>query len=187
MFYNIAQVPNVSGAYDCTHIPILNPCGEDGERFVNRKGFYSLNVQLVSNAEMFITNSVARWPGSTHDSSIFTNSQLGQKVEAGQYRGCCLLEDGGYARSSYMITLLRNPVSRAEHNNNLAHAQTRGVIERLFSILKARFPRLKYCLCNKLNNIMAIVMARKEKNQVPDDENDESFHDDMGISKETNE
>ena len=29
-------------------------------------------------------------------------------------------------------------------------------------------------------------MARKETNPVPDDENDESFHDDMCISEETN-
>ena len=54
MFYNIAQFPN--------------------------KDFYSLNVQVVSNAEMFITNIVARWAGSSHNSRIFTNSQLGPKM-----------------------------------------------------------------------------------------------------------
>ena len=49
MFYNIAQFPNVIGTIHCTHIPIVNPCGEDGARVVNRKGFYSLNVQVVSH------------------------------------------------------------------------------------------------------------------------------------------
>ena len=38
MFYNIAQFPNVIGAIDCTHIPIVNARGEDGARVVNRKG-----------------------------------------------------------------------------------------------------------------------------------------------------
>ena len=140
MFYNIAQFPNIIGTIHCTHIPIVNPCGEDGARVVNRKGFYSLNVQVVSNAEMFITNTGACWPGSSHDSRVFTNRRLGPKLEAGQYRGCCLLEDGGCACTSYMMTPLRNPVSEAERNYNITHAQTRFVIEHLFGILKARFP-----------------------------------------------
>ena len=87
-------------------------------------------VQVVSNAEMVITNIVARWPGGSDDSRIFTNSQLGQKLEAGQYRGCCLLGAGRYACTSYMMTPLRYPASEAERNYNLAHAQTRGVLER---------------------------------------------------------
>ena len=55
-----------------------------------------------------------------------------KKMEA----GCCLLGDGGYActTTSYMMTPLRNPVSDAEWNCNLAHAQIRGVTERLFGL-----------------------------------------------------
>ena len=43
--------------------------------FVNRKQFYSINVQAVCDSDAFITNIVARWPGSTHDSRNFAGEQ----------------------------------------------------------------------------------------------------------------
>ena len=48
--------------------------------FVNRKPFYSINVQAVCDSDAFITNIVARWPGSTHDSRIFENSNITDKL-----------------------------------------------------------------------------------------------------------
>ena len=68
-FYRRAGFPGVIGAIDCTHVPITNPGGENGELFRNRKGYCSINVQVVCDDQARITNVVARWPGSTHDSS----------------------------------------------------------------------------------------------------------------------
>jgi len=45
-FYAIAQFPGVLGSIDCTHIPILSPGGELAEIYRNRKGYFSLNVQM---------------------------------------------------------------------------------------------------------------------------------------------
>jgi len=45
-FYNIARFPSVIGCIDCTHIRIVNPGGNNGEVFRNRKGWFSLNVQV---------------------------------------------------------------------------------------------------------------------------------------------
>lgn len=70
-FYEIAHFPGVVGAIDCTHIRIICPDKENAMAFINRKLFYSINVQAVCDSEAFITNIVARWPGSTHDSRIF--------------------------------------------------------------------------------------------------------------------
>jgi nuclease HARBI1 len=61
----------VDGAIDCTHIPILNPGCDQGENFRNRKGIFSINVQIVSGPRCEILDIVARWPGSVHDSRIF--------------------------------------------------------------------------------------------------------------------
>ncbi|XP_011705880.1 PREDICTED: putative nuclease HARBI1 [Wasmannia auropunctata] len=72
-FYNIAAFPRVIGCMDCTHV---HTCGENAELFRNRKDYFSLNVQAVCNSNLEITNVVARWQGSVHDSTIFNNSRL---------------------------------------------------------------------------------------------------------------
>ena len=57
------------------------------------------------------TNIVARWPGSTHDSFIFTGSQIGQQLNA-QHQ-CLedgfLLGDSGYPCKPYLMTPYLNP------------------------------------------------------------------------------
>lgn len=45
-FFNIANCPNIIGAIDCTHCKIKNPGGDNQLTFINRKGYYSLNVQV---------------------------------------------------------------------------------------------------------------------------------------------
>lgn len=45
-FYTIAKFPKVIGAVDCTHIKIQSPGGDDAEIYRNRKGVFSLNVQV---------------------------------------------------------------------------------------------------------------------------------------------
>lgn len=42
-------MPGVGGCIDCTHIKIQNPGGLHGEVFRNRKGWFSLNVQVNIN------------------------------------------------------------------------------------------------------------------------------------------
>lgn len=49
-FFQIAHFPNVIGAIDCTHVRIKCPAKKVGHEmaghYINRKGFYSLNVQV---------------------------------------------------------------------------------------------------------------------------------------------
>lgn len=47
-FMERTQFPGVIGALDCTHIGIIKPDMEE-HNFLNRKGFHSKNVQIVSN------------------------------------------------------------------------------------------------------------------------------------------
>ena len=47
-FYKEHDFPQCVGAIDGTHIPIKQPV-ENGADFINRKDFYSLNVQAVCN------------------------------------------------------------------------------------------------------------------------------------------
>lgn len=80
-FYQIARFPGVTMAMDCTHIPISSSRGEQAELFRNRKGWMSINVQLIVGPNMEMYDVVARWPGSVHDSRIFQNSRASELIE----------------------------------------------------------------------------------------------------------
>ncbi|RZB40476.1 DDE Tnp 4 domain containing protein, partial [Asbolus verrucosus] len=58
-FYLIEQFLNVIGAIECTPIRIQSPAGDNAEVFGNRKGYFSVNVQIVCNAHQRIRNIIA--------------------------------------------------------------------------------------------------------------------------------
>lgn len=49
-FYQLSRFPTVIGAIDCTHVRIKCPAKTVGQEmaghYLNRKGYYSLNVQV---------------------------------------------------------------------------------------------------------------------------------------------
>ncbi|XP_071207696.1 putative nuclease HARBI1 isoform X1 [Salvelinus alpinus] len=134
-FYRIAGFPNVIGAVDCTHIRIKAPSGAHEADFVNRKSFHSINVQMVCNADCVISNVVAKWPGSVHDSRIFRASEIYQCLSQGEFSGV-LLGDRGYGCQPFLLTPFTDP-QEAQQAYNHAHARTR--VEMTFGLLKARF------------------------------------------------
>ena len=83
-FYRIAAFPGVTAAIDCTHVPIESPGGPDAELFRNRKGYFSLNIQMACDSKLNILSLVAQWTGSVHDSRIFLNSSLCAKFEGNE-------------------------------------------------------------------------------------------------------
>lgn len=91
-FYIINQMSAIVGCIDGTHIKISGQGGEHAEMFRNRKQFFSLNIQVIGNYDLKIQNIVARWPGCTHDSYIFDNSNIKNRLEAGEFHPGVLLE-----------------------------------------------------------------------------------------------
>ncbi|XP_037502340.1 putative nuclease HARBI1 [Rhipicephalus sanguineus] len=57
--YAMARFPGVSGCIDCTHVPTKNPGGEDAEVFRNRKGYFSINVQIKTSSVPIIITACA--------------------------------------------------------------------------------------------------------------------------------
>ena len=157
-FYDIGHFLGVIGAIDCTHVRIICPNKENAMAFVNRKQFYSINAQAVCDSDAFITNIVARWPGSTYDSRIFENSNIADKLRDGALDGI-LLGDNGYACRAYLLTPVLKPKNAGEVRYNTAHRRTRCVIERCFGILKRRFPCLHLGLGTALANTLVIIVA----------------------------
>ena len=175
-FWGIATFPGVVGAIDCSHIRIKNPGGEDSQRYINRKGWHSLNCQYVGNANLKITNIVARWHGSVHDSRIFHESQLKQKFERNEYKGI-LLGDSGYPCLSYLMTPVLHPTTAPQRAYNESQIQTRNTIERLFGVLKRRFPCLHFGLRVHLQTSMSVIVATAVLHNIARDLQEQDFDD----------
>jgi hypothetical protein len=77
---------------------------------------YSINVQAVCDSNLIIKNVVCRWPGWSHDYTIFRNSRLRAYLENRIYgEGSVVVGDSGYRLKSYNITPLANPRTAAEN------------------------------------------------------------------------
>ncbi|XP_061192915.1 putative nuclease HARBI1 [Saccostrea echinata] len=141
MFHAIAGFPGVLGCVDGTFIRIQTPT-ENEPDYVNRKGYHSLNVMMTCDANFMVTNCVAKWPGSCHDSRVFRESVLCQQFENGQHNGI-LLGDSGYPCRTYLMTPYNNTNDvRYRERYNSALCRTRVLIEQTYGILKRRFPCL---------------------------------------------
>ena len=70
-------------AVDETHIPKSCPKISSSDYFCY-KHYYSINVQAVCDYRGLFMDVDCRWPGSTHDSKVFTNSSLNKKIMKGE-------------------------------------------------------------------------------------------------------
>lgn len=136
------QFPGVIGAIDCTHIAILKP-NEEEHAFVNRKGYHSLNVQIICDADLRILAINSNFPGSNHDSFIWRQSQIRdfllQNFHNGMRRSW-LIGDSGYPLEPTLLTPFLNPEEGSpEATFNFAHIRARNCIERCIGVLKMRF------------------------------------------------
>ncbi|KAG7300757.1 hypothetical protein JYU34_015086 [Plutella xylostella] len=157
-FHEIRNFPTVIGCIDCTHIRIRKYGSDAAQYYINRKGYYSLNVQVVCDATLQIMDLVARWRGSTHDSRIFTESSIKQRFERREFRGR-LLGDSGYRLEPYLFTPITRPQNVAEEHYSEAHISTRNTIERCFGVWKQRFQCLLHGMSVKMENIKPTIVA----------------------------
>ncbi|XP_041455631.1 putative nuclease HARBI1 isoform X1 [Lytechinus variegatus] len=157
-FFQYCDFPGVVGAIDCTHVPIRCPGGENAQRFINRKGRFSVNVQAVCNHNGLLINLVARWPGGTHDSRIFRECQLKENLERESHEEKWLLGDSGYPCQPYLMTPIQNPAGRGEIRYNRAQVRGRNIIERTFGMMKRRFPCMNE-LRLKLDTTLITIVA----------------------------
>ncbi|XP_033229632.1 putative nuclease HARBI1 [Belonocnema kinseyi] len=158
-FYAIARFPKFISALDCTHVQVQSFGEDDAEVFRIRKGYFSINVQAKCNSGMKFTSIVARWPEAVHGSTIFRNSRLCARLEAGEFRDAFILGDGGYALKNYLITPLNNPVTEAERLFNESQIRTRNKIECTFGIWKRRFPCLATRMRFKVDHVLPVIVA----------------------------
>jgi hypothetical protein len=178
-FFHLSGFPQVIGAIDGTHIPIKSPGGNEAELYRNRKGYFSINVQAIVDSTCKFTDIVVRWPGATHDATIFNNSLICQRFEQNEFDGF-LLGDSGYPCRRYLLTPFLNLDTHAQLRYNRSHIVTRTVVEKTFGQWKERFrcllTPLRLALPTSQNVVIATAclhnLAISLKIPIPDDHED---------------
>lgn len=158
-FFDVAKFPKCIGAIDCTHVKIISPGGLDAEIYRNRKGYFSINVQTICDADLRIQNIVCTFPGSTHDSTIFNHSNIRGRFERGDMRNSIIVGDSGYALKSYLMTPFLNPNGEGQNIYNEAQIRTRNAVERSYGVWKKRFPVLAVGINMNLQFVESIIVA----------------------------
>ncbi|KAL6421090.1 hypothetical protein ACFW04_013608 [Cataglyphis niger] len=141
---NISRVLQYCKIFTCYWCNRLYACGEVAKVFQNKKGFFSINVQAVCNNKLqfqivvtvgFLralsadssvgirARGIARWPGSTHDATIFVASYLHARFVYGKMQDGILLRDNGYPYTKLLMTPLLQTHNRAEELYNESQVQ----------------------------------------------------------------
>ena len=70
------------GCIDGTHIPIMRP-KENSQDYFCYKQYHSVNIQAVCDCKGLFLDVECIWPGSAHDSRVFANSLINEKLRNG--------------------------------------------------------------------------------------------------------
>lgn len=116
-------------------------------------------MQVICDSTLKIQDIVARWPGSSHDQTIFNNSNVRMKFESEMFGNKLLLGDGGYGITKYLITPLLQPSNAVERLFNESQIRSRNPIERCFGVWKRRFPIISLGMRVHLTNSQTIIIA----------------------------
>ncbi len=117
-----------------------------------RKGFHTLNVQVICDAHKRYTYCAIDMPGSTHDSRAFANSSLAHVITAGSFPDhYYFLGDATYKGTSSILTPYVGNLRADESVFSFYHSSLRMTIEGSFGMLVNKWGilqgpiRLKIC------------------------------------------
>lgn len=163
-FLLIANFPGVLGCIDGCHIRISAP-HDYADIYFNRKGFYSINMQAICDAQMRFIDIYAACPRSVNDARVWTLSTIKEKslrnYEHYFPEQTHILGDKIYPVLFNLIPPFKDygNIGIRERHFNKIHAQTREVIERAFALLVARFRRLKHLYLQNVAYASLIILA----------------------------
>ncbi|CAH1998083.1 unnamed protein product [Acanthoscelides obtectus] len=130
--FNMNGFPNVIRAIDGTHIKIDKP-QNDPDSYINRKGYYSVQMQAVCDHTYKILDVFIGYPGLVHDSRVYRNSPLKNTLQA-KCGGYFILGDSGYPLETNLLTPYkdRGNLTARQINYNVKVSKNQYVIEQLF-------------------------------------------------------
>uniref|UniRef100_UPI00398F6995 putative nuclease HARBI1 n=1 Tax=Pristiophorus japonicus TaxID=55135 RepID=UPI00398F6995 len=127
-FAKTAGFHMMQGIIDCTHMALQVP-HNNPVMLHNRKGYHSLNVQLLCiHTQRFLMIN-ANYPGSSHDAFILRQSGVSEILQPPHQTRGRLLGDKDYLLANWLMTILHSPTTCALQSYNESHAATRNIIE----------------------------------------------------------
>ena len=78
------RIPQVLGALDGTHIPIVAPNVDGKADYFSRKQRYTISTQGFVGANLVFLDVATGFPGSCHDARNFRNTSLYTKAKNGE-------------------------------------------------------------------------------------------------------
>ena len=140
LFLKKYKFPLVLGCIDWSHVSVLAPSSNE-DIYVNRKGFHSINIQVIWDHEFHFINAVVKWPGCTHDAFIWRQSGINQKITTGEIETVhgWFLGDSAYGLKQNLMTPITSPITPGHRRYNRAFLKARQTIECTFGIWKSRW------------------------------------------------
>jgi hypothetical protein len=159
--------PGCVGFVDGTLFPVYAKPSKDGEDYYTRKGYYGMSGMVVCDDHKRILHIDLGWPGSVHDSRVWSNSALALSPSTYFSGQEYLLADSGYSTSDHILAAFKKvrgiPMTKAQIVFNKRLAQCRYVNEHAIGLLKGRFHSLRgmrYDLSTMAGAMMMVCMIR---------------------------
>ena len=152
-FRNRWKVPNAVGALDCKHIAIKKRM-KSGSEYFNHKGYFSLLLLALVNAEYKFLWVNIRTIGSSSDAQIFNRSKLKRRIDngtlgipppeqlspGGPNLHYFLLGDNAFTLMPWLVKhYSRRQLSKEERIAHYRFSRGCGVVENALGILVGRY------------------------------------------------
>ena len=148
-FAEVCKIPQVIGAIDATHVPIVAPPKDPVDCFC-RKQMYTINTQAVVDADMNFIDISSGFLGSVHDARVLRASAIFNQAENGQIltRPTLNIEnltvkpmiigDGAYPLSTWLLKPFpdNGALTRQQTKFNRTLSSARSIVGRAFGLLK---------------------------------------------------
>ena len=86
-----------------------------------------MNCQVIAGPSKEILSACVQWPGSVHDSRVFSNSAIKEALGASQH--VHVIGDSDIPCKRYLMTPFSNPKNESEIRYNYSLRSTRMAIE----------------------------------------------------------
>ncbi len=118
----------VVGIMDGTHLPIRCPSANRSP-YINRKGFPSLQGQIVWDDRLKILDFFCAYPGSVHDASVLRNSPIKPILDTHTPPNQHVLADSAYQLTNAVLVPFRDngQLSPVQTHFNRVHSNGVGI------------------------------------------------------------